>query len=91
MLIVNRCDWIGYSATEPGQLALAPCGGHAVIAGGTTHGVVGNAAAIILPPSPSAVKKKPPRPKWSGRHVCNGIPWEYIVLACFAYGITIVA
>ena len=45
MLIVNRCDWIGNSATEPGQLALAPCGGHAVITGGTAHGVVGNAAA----------------------------------------------
>ena len=43
--IVYWCDRIGNSATEPGQLALAPCGGHAVIAGGTAHGVVGNAAA----------------------------------------------
>ena len=33
------------AAGQPGQLALAPCGGHAVIAGGTAHGVVGNAAA----------------------------------------------
>ena len=54
------------AAGQPGQLAFAPCGGHAVIAGGTAHGVVGDAAAIILPPSLSAVKKKPPRPKWSG-------------------------
>ena len=50
------------TAGQPGQLTLAPCGGHAVITGGTAHGVVGNAATIILPPSPSAVKKKPPRP-----------------------------
>ena len=50
------------AAGQPGQLTLAPCGGHAVITGGTAHGVVGNAAAIILPPSPCAVKKKPPRP-----------------------------
>ena len=50
------------AAGQPGQLALAPCGGHAVVTGGTAHGVVGNAAAIILPPSPRAVKKKPPRP-----------------------------
>ena len=50
------------AAGQPGQLALAPCGGHTVIAGGTAHGVVRDAAAIILPPSLSAVKKKPPRP-----------------------------
>lgn len=50
------------TAGQPGQLALAPCGGHAIVSGGTAHGVVGNAAFIILPPSPSAVKKKPPRP-----------------------------
>ena len=49
------------TAGQPGQLALAPCGGHAVVTGGTAHGVVGNAAAVILPPSPCAVKKKPPR------------------------------
>ena len=62
MRIVYWCDRIGNSAAELGQLALAPCGGHAVVTGGTAHGVVGNAAAIILPPSPRAVKKKPPRP-----------------------------
>ena len=33
------------AAGQPGQLTLAPCGGHAVIAGRTAHGVVGNAAA----------------------------------------------
>ena len=33
------------AAGQPGQLTLAPCGGHAVITGGTAHGVVGNAAA----------------------------------------------
>ena len=61
MLIVNRCDWIGNSATEPGQLAFAPCGGHAVITGRTAHGVVGDRVTFILPLSPYAVKKKPPR------------------------------
>lgn len=61
MRIVYWCDRIGNSAAELGQLALAPGGGHAVIAGGTALGVVGNAAAIILPPSLSAVKKKPPK------------------------------
>ena len=54
MRIVYWCDRIGNSAAELGQLAFAPCGGHAVIAGGTAHGVVGNAAAAtyILPSSP---------------------------------------
>ena len=33
------------ASVQPGQPALAPCGGHAVITGGTAHGVVGNAAA----------------------------------------------
>ena len=33
------------AAGQPGQLAFAPCGGHAVVTGGTAHGVVGNAAA----------------------------------------------
>ena len=33
------------AAGQPGQLAFAPCGGHAVITGGAAHGVVGNAAA----------------------------------------------
>ena len=50
------------TAGQPGQLALAPGCGHAIVSGRTAHGVVGNAAAIILPPSPCAVKKKPPRP-----------------------------
>lgn len=45
MRIVYWCDRIGNSAAELGQLALAPCGGHAVVTGGTAHGVVGNAAA----------------------------------------------
>ena len=62
MLIVNRCDWIGNSAAELGRLTLAPGCGHAIVSGGTAHGVVGNAAIIILPPSPRAVKKKPPKP-----------------------------
>ena len=52
------------TAGQPGQLAFAPCGGHAIVSGRTAHGVVGNAAAAtyILPSSPPAVKKKPPRP-----------------------------
>ncbi len=60
------------AAGQPGQLALTPCGGHAVVAGGTAHGVVGNAAAAtyILPSSPPTVKKKPPRLNWPGRHGC---------------------
>ena len=45
MLIVNRSDWIGNSATEPGQPALAPGGSLTIVTGGTAHGVVGNGAA----------------------------------------------
>ena len=33
------------AAGQPGQLTLAPCGGHAVITGGTAHGVVADAVA----------------------------------------------
>ena len=33
------------AAGQPGQLALAPGGGHAIVSGRTAHGVVGNAAA----------------------------------------------
>ena len=60
------------TAGQPGQLALAPGCGHAIVSGGTAHGVVGDAAAAtyILPSSPPAVKKKPPRLNWPGRHGC---------------------
>ena len=45
---------------QPGQPALAPGGGLALVGGGATHGVVGDgrAATYILPSSPPGVKKK---------------------------------
>lgn len=47
---------------QPGQPALAPGSGLALIGSGAAHGVVGDgsAATYILPPSPPGVKKKPP-------------------------------
>ena len=58
---------------QPGKLAPSPGSGHAIVTGGTAHGVIcdGGVTTIILPPHLLAVKKKPPRPYRPGWLRCN--------------------